>query len=93
MTSDTHEIEKAGFRFDRLGFPEFTLCPLDRVKVSRNPAQARAVCACRITRANSKNRCVYGPVRTVVEEGWSREASPYPDRNRGERRTGPWMPG
>ena len=34
MTSDTHEIEKAGFRFDRLGFPEFTLCPLDRVKVS-----------------------------------------------------------
>ena len=32
MTSDTHEIEKAGFRFDRLGFPEFTLCPLDREK-------------------------------------------------------------
>jgi hypothetical protein len=23
---------------------------------------------------------VYGPVRTVVWEGWSRKAPPYPDR-------------
>ena len=57
MTSDTdtHEIEKAGFRFDRLGFPEFTLFPLDRGKVSRNRAQAGAVCACRITRQFKKS--------------------------------------
>ena len=88
MTSDTHEIEKAGFWFDRLGFPEFTLCPLDRVKVSRNRAQAGAVCA-----------SLNAPIQKIVActdpytQGWRREASPYPDRNRGERRTGPWMPG
>jgi hypothetical protein len=27
---------------------------------------------------------VYGPVRTVVWEGWNREAPPYPDSTRAE---------
>ena len=92
MTSDTHEIEKAGFRFDRLGFPEFTLCPLDRVKVLRNRAQARAVCASHNAPIQKIVACT-DPYARWWRRGGAVRLPPYPDRDRGERRTGPWMPG
>ena len=78
MTSDTHEIEKAGFRFDRLGFPEFTLCPLDRVKVSRNRAQAGAVCACRITRQFKKIVACTDPYARWWRRGGAVRLPPIP---------------
>ena len=33
---------------------------------------------------------VYGPVCTVVWEGWSREAPPYPDMQPGHKMVQPW---
>jgi len=32
-----------------------------------------------------RRTAVYGPVRTVVWEGWGRKASPYPDRRDGRQ--------
>jgi hypothetical protein len=44
-----------------------------RAMKSRRPNLLREV------RRSIRRTAVYGPVRTVVGEGWSREASPYPD--------------
>src|SRR5882757_6898865 len=47
----------------------------DLLQLNR-PIFRRDLATCLIHRT-----AVYGPVRTVVWEGWSRETPPYPDRN------------
>src|ERR1700730_16938849 len=54
-----------------------------RCSIKRHTQLARP-CNCCGTQASLICRtAVYGPVCTVVWEGWSREAPPYPDRNDG----------